>query len=100
MKAVYIHKRYLHLKINGIWKYADDIGGRYIYLYEELPKNRGEQFRNKDTVFSELVKRCGYVDDFMGCKTFWRKRIYAEFVFFKDGKINKFVSNRDYQFES
>lgn len=25
---------------------------------------------------------------------------YAEFVFFKDGKINKFVSNKDYQFES
>lgn len=25
---------------------------------------------------------------------------YAEFVFFKDGKIDKFVSNKDYQFES
>lgn len=25
---------------------------------------------------------------------------YAEFVFFKDGKIDKFISNKDYQFES
>lgn len=25
---------------------------------------------------------------------------YAEFVFFKDGKIDKFVSNKNYQFES
>lgn len=89
MKAVYIHKRYLHLKINGIWKYADDIGGRYIYLYEELPKNRVEQFRNKDTVFSELVKRCGYVDDFMGCKTFWRKRIYVDLFPLANGIVYK-----------
>lgn len=47
MKTVYIHKRYLHLKIKGIWKYADDIDGRYVYLYGELPQNRVEQFRNK-----------------------------------------------------
>ena len=25
---------------------------------------------------------------------------YAEFVFIKDGKIDKFVSNKDYRFES
>lgn len=51
MKAVYIHKIYLHLKINGIWKDADSVGGRYVYLYGELPENRVEEFKNKDTVF-------------------------------------------------
>ena len=47
MKAVYIHKIYLHLKINGMWKYADSIGGRYVYLYGEVPENRVEEFKNK-----------------------------------------------------
>ena len=73
MKAVYIHKIYLHLKINGIWKYADSVGGRYVYLYGEVPENRVEKFKNKDDEFSELIKFCGYTDS---CKTFWRKRVY------------------------
>ena len=75
MKAVYIHKKYLYLKINGIWKYADSVGGRYVYLYGELPENRVEEFRKKDTVFSELIKRSGYIEDFIGYKTLWRKRL-------------------------
>ena len=76
MKAVYIHKIYLHLKINGIWKYADRAGVRYVYLYGEVPENRVEEFKNKDTVFSELIKRSGYIEGFTGHKTFWRKRVY------------------------
>ena len=90
MKAVYIHKRYLHLKINCIWKYADGISGRDVYLYGELPKNKVEQFRNKDTVFSELAKRCGgYTDDFTGYKTFWRKRIYIDLFPLANGIVYK-----------
>lgn len=89
MKTVYIHKRYLHLKIKGIWKYADDIDGRYVYLYGELPQNRVEQFRNKNTVFLELIKQCRYTDDFTGCETFWRKRIYVDLFPLANGIVYK-----------
>ena len=89
MKAVYIHKKYLYLKINGIWKYADSVGGRYVYLYGELPENRVEEFRNKDTVFSELIKRSGYIEDFIGYKTLWRKRFYVDLFPLANGIVYK-----------
>lgn len=90
MKAVYIHKIYLHLKINGMWKYADSIGGRYVYLYGEVPENRVEEFKNKDTVFSELIKQSGYIEeDFTGHKTFWRKRFYVDLFPLANGIVYK-----------
>lgn len=89
MKAVYIHKIYLHLKTNGMWKYADSIGGRYVYLYGEVPENRVEKYENKDTVFSELIKRNGYSDDFTGCKTFWRKMVYINLYPLASGIVYK-----------
>ena len=87
MKAVYIHKIYLHLKINGIWKYADSIDGRYIYFYGEVPEDKVEKFQNKDTIFSELIKRSGYIDDFTGYKTFWRKRLYIDLFPLASGRV-------------
>ena len=89
MKAVYIHKIYLHLKTNGMWKYADSIDGRYVYLYGEVPENRVEEFKNKDTVFSELIKRSGYIEDFTGHKTFWRKRFYVDLFPLANGIVYK-----------
>lgn len=76
MRAVYIHKVYLHLKTNGLWKYVDDNVGRYVYLYGEVPENKVEKFENKNTVFSDLIKKIGYNENFQGNKTFWKKRIY------------------------
>lgn len=73
MKAVYIHKIRLHLKVNGIWKRAQKFYAGYTYLYGEVPENTVDKFANKDAEFSELIKFCGYTDS---CKTFWRKRIY------------------------
>ena len=89
MKAVYIHKIYLHLKINGIWKYADSIDGRYIYCYGEVPEYRVDKFENKDTIFSDLIKRIGYIDDFTGHKTFWRKRVYVDLFPLANGIVYK-----------
>ena len=89
MKAVYIHKIFLYLKINGIWKYADTNGGQYIYLYGEVPENTIEKFTNKNTVFSELVKQSGYIDDFTGHKTFWRKRFYIDLFPLASGIVYK-----------
>lgn len=76
MKAVYIHKVYIHLKINGIWKYAPEAAGRYIYLYGEVPENKVDKFTNKDTVFSEFTKIEGYAHVFTTHKIFGKKRSY------------------------
>lgn len=73
MKAVYIHKICLNLKINGVWKRAQKFYAGYTYLYGEVPENTIDKFENKDDEFSELIKFCGYTDS---CKTFWRKRVY------------------------
>ena len=89
MKAVYIHKIYFHLQINGIWKYVDINGDRYLYLYGDVPENKVEEFKNKDTVFSELIKRSGYIDDFTGYKTFWRKRFYIDLLPFASERVYK-----------
>lgn len=89
MKAVYIHKIYLHLKINGIWKCASSVSGRCVYLYGEVPENRAEEFKNKDTVFSELIKRSGYIEDFIGYKTFWKKRLYINLFPLANGRVYK-----------
>ena len=72
-----------------MWKYADSIDGRYVYLYGEVPENRVEEFKNKDTVFSELIKRSGYIEDFTGYKTFWRKRVYVNLFPLANGIVYK-----------
>lgn len=78
MKAVYIHRTYMHLKINGIWKYARSFGVRHVYFYGEVPENKVDKFTNKDTVFSEFVKAGSYAHSFTVYKTFWRKRFYIQ----------------------
>ena len=80
MKSVYIHKIITKLNINGEWKNVDDkfIGGRYIYKYGEVPQNYIEKYDNEETVFGELAKKTGCIDDFRGSKTFWKKRVYLD----------------------
>ena len=81
MKAVYIHKTNVRLNINGEWVKVENvmgIGSRYIYLYGEVPQNYIEKYDNEETVFEDLAKRIGYVKEFNGYKTFWKKRIYLD----------------------
>lgn len=78
MKSVYIHKIITELNINGEWETVNDIGGRYTYFYGEVPENYTEKFDNEETVFYELAKKAGYIGDFKGSKTFWKKRVYLD----------------------
>lgn len=37
----------------------------------------------------ELIKQCRYTDDFTGCETFWRKRIYVDLFPLANGIVYK-----------
>lgn len=84
LKTIYIHKIYLRLKIKGKWETIEDIGskgGRYIYFYGDVPSDETERFRDKNTVFSDLITKMvcydgRYGDTFKGNRTFLRKRLY------------------------
>lgn len=70
MKSVYISKIIVDLNINGEWITVNEIGGRYIYKYGEVPENRVEKYDNEETVFKNLIKATGCRDNFDGYKTF------------------------------
>ena len=78
MKAVYIHDINVKLNINGVWVEVEKTRGRCCYKYGEVPEDYVEKYDNEETVFEDLVKRIGYIDDFKGEKTFWKKRVYLD----------------------
>lgn len=78
MKVVYIHKIITEININGEWETVEGFGDRYVYFYGEVPENYTEKYNNEETVFNELAKRVGYINDFKGLKTFWKKRVYLD----------------------
>lgn len=89
MKKVYIHKTIIKLNINGEWETVNNTDGRYMYKYGEVPENYTEKFDNEETVFYELAKKTGYMDNFKGSKTFWKKRVYLDLFPLKPGIVYK-----------
>lgn len=89
MKSVYIHKIITELNINEEWKTVNNIGGRYKYFYGEVPENYTEKFDNEETAFYELAKKAGYIGDFKGSKTFWKKRVYLDLFPLGNGIVYK-----------
>ena len=71
-----------------------------------IDENEFPYFVFKNTTVDDGVKRWfekydEESDEYVSCAMSENTDdFYAEFVFFKDGKIDKFVSNKDYQFES
>lgn len=71
-----------------------------------IDENEFPYFVFKNTTVDDGVKRWfkkydQESDEYVSCAMSENTDdFYAEFVFFKDGRIDKFVSNKDYRFES
>lgn len=89
MKAVYEHYITSEANINGEWIDVSREWGRYLYYYGEVPEDYTEFLDNPDTVFQELITRIGFIGDYQGEKTFWKKRVYIDLFPLGQGIVYK-----------
>ena len=88
MKAVYIGKKIVTIKLTDSIISRRYCGIRSIYNYGEVPEDTKYVFDDKETVFEKLIEKLGYIPEYKGEKTLFKKREYINEYGFK-GRIYK-----------